>query len=153
MNCFQIWIPFSTKSSCQDVLCIVIHYLYLDSLEAASGGKHTCSHSIIHELCFSCCCGYVFMIAMLVFRLSLLGDRYLMINSNTRVAIMRTYRCRFKFAMLIHIMMSFSVINNTEHLVSTCISYAIQESSLTGNYFIMNYIQRKHPIGMKFREK
>ena len=56
---------------------------------------------------------------------------YLMINSNSRIAIMRTYRCRFKFAMLIHAMMSLSVINNTERLVS--ISYAIQESSLTGN--------------------
>ena len=39
--------------------------------------------------------------------------RYLVINSNTRIAMMRTYRCRFKFVMLIHVMVSLSVINNT----------------------------------------
>ena len=76
--------------------------------------------------------------------------RYLMLNSNTQIAIMRTHLCRFKFVMLIHVMMSLPVIDNIEHLVS--ISYAIQESSLTGNNFIMNYLQRKHPMVKKFRE-
>lgn len=45
-------------------------------------------------------------------------------------AVMKTYRCTFNFVMLIHIMMSFSNVHNTEQLVA--VSFFIQALSIAG---------------------
>ena len=45
-------------------------------------------------------------------------------------AVMKTYRCTFNFVMLIHIMMSFSIVHNTEQLVA--VSFNIQALSIAG---------------------
>ena len=71
-------------------------------------------------------------------------------NSGTKVAIMRTYRCSFKFAMLIQVMMSLSVINNIEYLVS--FSHIIHETCCLAINIRNDYLKRKHPVSKKFRE-
>ncbi|MEW8542945.1 MAG: endonuclease/exonuclease/phosphatase family protein, partial [Candidatus Thiodiazotropha sp.] len=68
----------------------------------------------------------------------------------SQAAVMRTYRCSFNFVMLFHIMMSLSIIHNTEQLVS--VSHTIQELSIAGKNITMNCSKRKYPLSNKFRE-
>ena len=63
---------------------------------------------------------------------------------------MRTYRCSFKFAMLIEEIMSLSVINNIEYLVS--FSHIIHEACCLAINIRNDCLKRKHPISKKFRE-
>ena len=71
-------------------------------------------------------------------------------NSDTKVAVMKTYRCSFKFAMLIQVMMSLSVITNIGYLVS--FSYIIHETCCPAINIRNDYLKRKHPETKKFRE-
>ena len=71
-------------------------------------------------------------------------------NPDTKVAVIRTYHYSFKFAMLIQVMMSLSVINNTEYLVS--VSHIIHETCCLAINIRNDYLKRKHPVSKKLRE-
>ena len=73
-----------------------------------------------------------------------------MTHLDSRFAVMKTYRCSFNFVMLIHIMLSLSIIHNTEQLVS--VSHTIQELSVAGKIILLNKLQRKYPLSNKFKD-